>query len=379
MATNPWEAIGAFSLSYTAPAVTAAVTLSSPVAGVSAEAISVAPEVGLFIRQWFRSFEDQLSQADQLALAFSSFRAEGLTTGDSPPLFFVTKAEDDAVTFADLSRFSMGKGIDHSSPFPTQTTVEDGIDHFFTQKGLGDLAFLGDSVLTETHFVIPSLPESFGVSEQRITALEKEVGDPLPLGDFFARVLTIQRSFSETLSLEDVALASNVVDRFVTEDVASFSFSGGSLDDALIQDSPSLRPGKLSSDFFSFSELQRFGYGKSHFDTLPFSDSISLTNTFERSFSDAFALDDLATLGGVVKDTQATKLNVFGLGDSQTLTFGKGPSDELVLIEGFARVVSFSRQEAEGLTLLEDVQIYKRSLNSSLLNSSALNTSALNA
>jgi hypothetical protein len=379
MATNPWEAIGAFSLSYTAPAATAAVTISSPTAGISAEAISVSPEVGLFIRQWFRSFVDQLSQVDQLALAFSSFRVDVLTTEDSPPLFVLAKAEDDTFTFADLSRFSMGKGIDHSSPVPTQATVEEGIDHLFTQKGLGDLTLLGDSVLTQTHFVIPSLPELVGVSEQRRAILGKAIEEPLPLEDFFSRVLTIYRSFAETLSLEDVALASNVVDRFITEDAASFSFSGGTSDDALIEDSPSLRPGKLTSDFFSFSELTLFGHGKSHFDTLPFSDSISLTNTFERSFSDAFALDDLATLGGVVKDTQATKLNVFGLGDSQTLTFGKAPFDELVLIEGFARVVSFSRQEAEGLTLLEDVQIYKRSLNSSLLNSSALNTSALNA
>lgn len=379
MATNPWEAIGAFSLSYTAPAISTAVTLSSPVAGVSAEAISVAPEVGLFIRQWFRSFEDQLSQADQLALAFSSFRVEVLTAGDSPPLIFVAKAEADAVTFSELSRFLLAKYVDQTSLFPSEASLGDLIDRVSIEKGLGDLAFLGDSVLTETHFVIPSVPESFGVSEQRITALGKAVGELLSLGDFFTRVLTIQRSFSETLSLEDIALASNVVDRVTTEDVASFSFSGGGLDDALIQDSPSLRPGKLSSDFFSFSELQRFGYGKSHFDTLLFSDSISQTNTFERSFSDAFALDDYATLGGVVKDTQATKLNVFGLGDSQTLTFGKGPLDELALTESLARVVSFSRQEAEGLTLLEDVQIYKRSLNSSLLNSSALNTSALNA
>ena len=93
-------------------------------------------------------------------------------------------------------------------------------------------------------------------------------------------------------------------------------------------DSPAVNFSKLAdSDSFSFDDVPALGLGLGKTDSLSMSDTPLVSAQFNRSFTDAFALDDFTSVDAVVKDMANAKTNVFGFADDQAFGIGKGLSD----------------------------------------------------
>ena len=124
---------------------------------------------------------------------------------------------------------------------------------------------------------------------------------------------------------------------------------------------------KADDDFFQVSENHLTTFNKlppfiDDNNVFVLSESLSRTVIYSRAFSDAFALDDNATVDAITKDFFGAKTNIFGFADTQafgvgknvtdafspteaiqSFDFGKGLSDAQSLADNFSRVVQYSR------------------------------------
>lgn len=132
----------------------------------------------------------------------------------------------------------------------------------------------------------------------------------------------------------------------------------------------------LASDELTVADASSIDYSRPEADGVSTSDAFDRVVVFSRAFSDAFALDDNATVGGVIKETQAFKTNVFGFTDAQEFSFAKELNDELVL----ADITSRANEKTldDNLSIIESLIISKSSAASSVLNAAAFNIAPLN-
>jgi len=204
--------------------------------------------------------------------------------------------------------------------------------------------------------------DSFGFSDQQIFDVTKGIADQLSFSDVVDILLIIERDFSDAYTLADVSVLA--VDKGVAETLSFSEVTAFALDVA-------------KADSVSILESAALALSKPAADSLSINDTFSRVATFSRAFTDAFALDDAATVDAFTKDTSAAKTNVFGFTDTQTFAVEKPFADSASLTDSFS--FSVDLPASDSVTLSDSVVINLISSNQAVLNSSALNTFTLNS
>ena len=183
--------------------------------------------------------------------------------------------------------------------------------------------------------------ESLTISDSQQISLQKQISEALSFSDNVEIVLAIFREFSDSTAISDVSVLTvekNLSETVTASDLVTINASLAKADATLI------------TDTFSFFVDTPFS------ETLNVSDSFERTVSYVRSFTDAFSLDDIEThINGAV----VNKTNVFGFSDVNTFSLQKNVTDSVSFSENFSH------------TLVRH--------NHSVLNTSAWNTFALNS
>jgi hypothetical protein len=208
--------------------------------------------------------------------------------------------------------------------------------------------------------VTKGLNELVGAADQ-LQSLDVLKGqtDSFGMGDNAVVLLEILRAFTDAPSVIDTQALS-----FITEKA----------DNLAVADTSSMFISKTESEVANIGEELVFGVSKPFADSASLSDQLSRAAVFQRSFSDAFALDDFTDVDAITKDSTAAKNNVIGFSDTQTFGTEKTLQDSAALSElaalsteraaldvfsvgdVFQKVTAFSRAFTES-TLLSDSSI----------------------
>jgi len=167
--------------------------------------------------------------------------------------------------------------------------------------------FLDTSILSFTKASF----DTFELTELQSISLVKAVADTLALGDVVELIWVIQRDFNDSTTISDVSVIG--VNKALSE---ALSFS----ESALIQYQAN------KTDSISFSDTQALAVNLNKVETVTVTDLFSRPTTFNRSFTDAFALDDSFSTGLSYLETKA---NVLSLSDSFTFTMILGNNSVL--------------------------------------------------
>ena len=252
--------------------------------------------------------------------------------------------------FADTQAFGVGKNLtDSFSPTEAIQSLDFGkglsdaqslADNFsravqysrsFTDTFVMDDAATVDALRKDTHAgktniytmtdvfdrqvnYIRAFADAFNPTEAHAVSFSKTATpDSFSISESLSRILSYARSFSDSVSH--------------TESIESFAVGKGLSDSQVLSEShsSSVSLAKTDSTTLTDSPAQSVGLGKT--DSFSFSDTDSRVVQFVRTFTDAFALDDAATVTALVKDYGGNKTNIFSFADSQAFGFGKGLTD----------------------------------------------------
>ena len=98
-------------------------------------------------------------------------------------------------------------------------------------------------------------------------------------------------------------------------------------------------------------EIPLLTFEKNTTETLAFAEDFARVVSYNRSFTDAFTLDDLSQID---KDFYGNKGNIFGFTDIVGLTHNKNLTDNYSVGDVFAKVIEFYRDFSETLNLSEE-------------------------
>lgn len=180
--------------------------------------------------------------------------------------------------------------------------------------------------------------------------------DGISMSDAVHVLLQIQRSFSDVVAFSDLLVST------VETAVA---------DQQQITDSDSKGIQPVKADSFAFLDVEVLSVGKGLSDQVAMSESLSRTVDYTRAFTDAFSLDDAASVNALAQEVASTKVNVFGFSDSQTVGVGKAVSDSF----SFADAVD-SLAVGKGIT---DTVNVTEAFSFSLFTNAAMNAATLNS
>ena len=212
-----------------------------------------------------------------------------------------------------------------------------------------------------------------------------------------------------TTSVEKTTLDSfGLTESFITALSAERAFT----DVVTTADDIQILIGRSLEDNYSFSDASTLSFGKNESDSITFDEVVNTLLTYERVFTDAFALDD--TLLGL-GDRDFNKANVFGFNDVSSATFGKAltdsysvndlasletqkqvfdslafsdanaigvglnKNDSIPMTDLFTSTTAFNPSLQDSTSLTENFSLVFLNQNSAALNVSALNTFALNS
>jgi hypothetical protein len=125
------------------------------------------------------------------------------------------------------------------------------------------------------------------------------------------------------------------------------------------------------SDSYGFNDNRVSDVGKNLTDSQAMSDVFARTVVYARNFSDAFSLDDAATINAFIKDTSNAKTNVFGFADAQAFGFDKSASDSLSLSDAIDSFV-FAKGVTDTVSVTENFSF-------ALFTNAAMNAATLNS
>ena len=209
---------------------------------------------------------------------------------------------------------------------------------------------------TQAFGVGKGLADSFTLGEAPAVSFAKGETDTFTMSQVFSRVVAYERSFTDSQSM--------------AEAISSFDVGKGLTDSTTMTEAPAVSFAKAATDSTSMTDApaQEVGLGKT--DSFTFSDVDSRVVTFVRSFTDAFTMDDAATVDAFVKDYGGSKTNVFSFSDSETIGVGKGLTDNFSLGEAIDSVVV-----GKGLT---DSVTVTENFSFALFSNAAFNAAPLN-
>jgi|TARA_B110000438_G_scaffold10199_2_gene10360 hypothetical protein len=165
-------------------------------------------------------------------------------------------------------------------------------------------------------------PDSLTLSDSQQLSLQKQLSETLSLSENVNVVLIINRAFADSTAISDVsvlAVDKNFSDTLTASDLSTIA----------------LHLSKVES--LQVTDGQSFNVSKPLSESLGLTDVFSRNVTYERSFADAFSLDDIEThVNGAVLN----KTNVFGFIDTNTFSLQKNATDSLSFSENFSHDVS---------------------------------------
>lgn len=319
-------------------------------------------------------------------------------TNNSPNVVSVTMQEEHAVTFgktlADTATLSeaIAKAINTSLVSENISLSEDLDILIEFLRDLSDTATLSDvpSLLFET-----SSTDTVSLGEDSVFNLSAIKQDSISLAEdlFFSASTSLTDSFS------------------IAEDTAFFIGVFAGAETISISESLVISRGILTIDSVSISESYVSNFGSVKTDSVSLSEVLARVVTFNRAFSDAFTLDDLASVQDPLQtDVDLDKENVtfmsedllyavskpfsdsFSLVESASLLSSLSPSDSFSIDEAVvntfslpktdsvaiseSHAYSFSTSASDSATISESLAI--KFIQSRTINSAALNTNALN-
>ena len=198
-----------------------------------------------------------------------------------------------------------------------------------------------------------SLSDSFGLLSEPEFTLVKSQTDSFGMGDNAVVLLEILRAFTDAPSVIDVqtlSLGLSKSETLGTADIASMLIS------------------KPEIDAVNVGEQSVFGVSKPFADSASLSDQLSRAAVFQRSFSDAFVLDDFTDVNAISKYSSAAKNNVIGFFETQTFSTEKTLQDSATLSELAA--LSTERAALDGFSVadvFQKVTAYSRAFTESTL------------
>lgn len=205
--------------------------------------------------------------------------------------------------------------------------------------------------------------------------LGKSLADSLTLGEVISsigvgKVLSDSVSVTESISiLLEILRAFSDSFSFVDTPVKAVSTAPTDQYQLTEADAKGVALGK--SDSYGFNDNRVSEVGKNLTDSQAMSDVFARTVVYARNFSDAFSLDDAATINAFIKDTSNAKTNVFGFADAQAFGFDKSASDSLSLSEAIDSFVV-----GKGAT---DTVSVTENFSFALFSNAAMNAATLNA
>ena len=297
------------------------------------------------LNRYFR--DDSVSMLESLALVFSKAVSDSYTLSEEHS-FSLQKAETDGVSVTE----SLSKEVDYRRGFTDQASVTE-VSSFSFDMAEADQASVSDA---QAFLVEKPASDSTSISE----AIEAQ----------FGKSLTDAVSATEALS---------------------YSFSTSFSESASVQDSPAIGTTLPQSDGISVSEVYSPEYGKGLSETLSMSESLSRVVQFNRTFSDAFVLDDLAQIGDFAKQAVLDKENVATLSEDLSYAASKAVADTLSMQESLAKafatsfaettgfsdsdVMEFGKSNSDSVTMSEVASV----INTEYRGKSIFNTGAINA
>ena len=343
-----------------------------------------------------------------LAVQSLNLFADILVDPDTKNLYF-TKGNPNAVIVSMLEElaYSVNKPFTDSFSFTDDQTLDVG-------KGLADSATMLESIDILLEF-LRDFSDSYTLSDQPAILFERPITDDnfnFSDDQTFDVSKRIQHS---VLIFEDAdfAIGKNVSDSFSISEDSIFNLGLGKSDSVSMGETDTKDLSLSKSDTLSMSEAPALLFEAPHSDSFTMSESFSRTVDFVRSFSDAFSLDDVASVDDPLQtDVSSEKTNVAFLSEDSVFDFTKplsdtatmseqaaslvakpfsdsfGISEQLAKSQALAKadslsiseedVISFSKSIDDTLTMSESISLKVIISSKSVLNTAALNTSALN-
>lgn len=200
-----------------------------------------------------------------------------------------------------------------------------------------------------------------GFTDVETKAVDKAVTDTTWIIEEITILFEILRRFDDSISFSDES---------------SFSYGSNQTETLNISEASSFDISKPASDSLSVSEASSIQFSRPAADSVSLAESLSRVVTFNRSFADAFTLDDLAEVDSFVKETGLNKGNLVGMGEDHTYSFQKAVADSFSVSEDLA--FSADKVLSDSATIGESINLTKRSAASSVINEGTFNFAPLN-
>ena len=185
---------------------------------------------------------------------------------------------------------------------------------------------------------VEATPESFSFTDNHASSFSKPIADLFGFSDSLLVQTNFFRTFTDAFGLDDITAVDAIKKDVASAKTNLFEFS----------DDQAIGVGKSLTDTFSVSEaIDSFGIGKGLSDSQLITESLDRTVQYSRDFTDAFVLDDAATVDALQKATSALKQNIFGMGDvfGRTVVFNRDFTDSVNPTEDYSS--SFSKAAAD--------------------------------
>ena len=306
----------------------------------------------------------------------------------------VASAKTNLFEFSDDQAIGVGKGL-------TDTfSVSEAIDSFGIGKGLSDSQLITES-LDRTVQYSRDFTDAFVLDDAAtVDALQKATSalkqNIFGMGDVFGRTVVFNRDFTDSVNptedysssfskaaADDSFNVSESLSRVVTyaravADAQSFSdavettdVGKGIADTQVMTEAHAAATSLAKSDSFSMAEAASSLLAKTLIEAVPLSESLDRVVTYSRTFTDAFGMDDAATVDALAKDYANTKTNVFGFSDSQAFGFSKTlPTDTFSFADD--ENLLFGKGLTDSVSMSEDFSF-------ALFSNAAMNAAQLNS
>jgi hypothetical protein len=197
-----------------------------------------------------------------------------------------------------------------------------------------------------------------GLSDQQDLLVGKGLLNSFSMGDEALVLLYIVKAF------EEIAYATD------SQELSVGLVKSEALE---ISDITAMLASKAVIDVADILEQAAVALSKLLADSLSISDQFSKTSEYQRSFADAFVLDDFTDIGAITKSSTAAKSNVIGFSDTQSFATDKAlqdstslsdlPSlltsrtatDNIAIAEVFQKVTTFNREITDS-AIITDVR-----------------------
>lgn len=300
----------------------------------------------------------------------------------------IDKRADDAAYISEFHEFDLSKALTDSVGFTENVDILRTLGLSFadtpTMSDAAAVSFSGahDDTVSVTEILNyamgKALSDTTTMSDSQV--LEPNLGktDSVSMSEVLSRVVTFERSFADTISLDDRTslddpLATDVLGNKTNvvsiADVLTYDWAKTRIDTFGMVESHAIdfTPGGFTDSFaFADSETLATSLGKS--DTFAFSDSEFINTSLGKEETIGFT--DNQTLSSSLSKTDSISTS-----DVEVLNTSLGKSDTTTISE--THIYSFGKSAQDSATITESISILNANRQSAL-NASALNSNTLN-